>query len=187
MKKIKFPDEFTTKRLILKKHKVSGASAMFSALDSDRRRLGAFLSFVSVTKKLSDQKKYITGAIAKWRRAELFDFGIYERSTGRYMGNIGVHTINWPHECCELGYWIHGDFEGQGFVTEAVTALTARCHKLGFHRVEIRCDPDNTRSSAVAERCGFDYEGRLKENLVIAGKYRDTLIFASVKSRRSAR
>ena len=29
------------------------------------------------------------------------------------MGNLGVHTIAWESRCCELGYWILGDFEGQ--------------------------------------------------------------------------
>ena len=39
------------------------------------------------------------------------------------MGNSGVHIAQWESRCCELGYWILGDFEGQGYMSEAVTAL----------------------------------------------------------------
>lgn len=184
MQKKKFPTEIVTKRLVLKKYKLSMATEMFNALNSDRKRLGKFLSFISATKTLADEKRHITSTNEKWRKAEQFFYSIFEKSSNRYMGNIGVHTINWAHDCCEIGYWIHGDFEGHGYVSEAVTALTSCCYKKGFHRLEIRCQPENVRSIAVAKRCGFIYEACLKENRIMGKTYRDTLVFGKLKPRR---
>ena len=181
MKTRDFPIEIHSKRLILRKHKTRDAVAMFAALDGDRARLGKFLSFVAVTKNLQDQRKFIQSCITKWRRHDGFDFGIYRKSDGVFMGNIGVHSIHWPHQCCELGYWIAASHEGQGFVSEAVKTLTKVCFAAGLHRVEIRCEPSNKRSVAVAERCGFKLEGHLRANRLLFGRYRDTLVFGRIK------
>ncbi len=177
MKPVYLPTEIESKRLILRKHSRRDAKAMFAALDGNRKRLGKFLSFIPLTQTLSDQIKFIQSCVLKWRRRELFDFGIYRRSDGVFMGNIGVHSINWAHECCELGYWIASEHEGCGFVSEAVIALRNVCFAVGLHRIEIRCEPSNKRSTAVAERCGFKLEGHLRQNRVLFGRYRDTLVF----------
>jgi hypothetical protein len=117
-----------------------------------------------------------------WRRRELFDFGIYDKVTGQFMGNLGVHTIAWHHDRCELGYWLSSAFEGQGYMSEAVIELTRVCFATGFKRVEIRCSPENTRSAAVAETCGFELEGHLKKDRMVNGKRHDTLVFGCLKS-----
>jgi ribosomal-protein-serine acetyltransferase len=184
LKPIDFPVEITSKRLILRKHVLRDATMMFAAVDGDRKRLSEFLSFVPATKSVSDQRKFIQSCSLRWRRRELFDYGIYRRSDGVFMGNIGVHSIDWAHECCELGYWVAVAFEGYGYVSEAVHALTKMCFAKGLHRVEIRCEPTNHRSAAVAERCGFKLEGHLLANRLIFGRYRDTLVFGRVRKKR---
>lgn len=42
-------------------------------------------------------------------------------------------------------------------------------------------DPDNFRSSRVLEKIGMTQEGRLRENLIIHGEYRDSLMFSILK------
>lgn len=68
------------------------------------------------------------------------------------MGNLGVHTISWENDRREIGYWILGQFEGQGYMTEAVDAVTAELFRHGFNRVEIRCSSLNSKSAGVPER-----------------------------------
>ena len=182
MKAIKFPVSIETKRLNLRKHSLQVADAMFEALDSDRRRLGRFLAFVALTKTLKEQKAYLRSAAIMWRRGELFDFGIYAKETGQFMGNIGVHTIVWHHDRCELGYWLNSAFEGHGYVTEAVMELTRVCFAKGFKRVEIRCSPENSRSATVAERCGYKLEGHLIKDRLVNAKRHDTLVYGHLNT-----
>lgn len=155
---------------------------MFEALDSDREKLQKFLFFVPLTKSLKDQKAFLRRAAKMWRAGEIFDFGIYDKVTRQFMGNLGVHTIAWHHDRCELGYWLNSSFEGHGYVSEAVIALTRVCFAMGLKRVEIRCSPENTRSAAVAKRCGFKLEGHLKKDRVVNGKRHDTLVYGCLKS-----
>jgi RimJ/RimL family protein N-acetyltransferase len=54
--------------------------------------------------------------------------------------------------------------EGEGFVTEAVTAILGMAFDhMGAHRVSLRTDETNTRSRLVAQRCGFVLEGQLRQ------------------------
>ena len=92
------------------------------------------------------------------------------------MGNLGVHTIAWESRCCELGYWILGDFEGRGYMGEAIIALESVLFELGFQCLEIRCDALNQRSARLPQRLGFQLEATLRTELE-SPAYRDTMVF----------
>jgi ribosomal-protein-serine acetyltransferase len=178
MKPRLFPAKIETRRLIIKKHTVADADAMFKLLDLDRKRLGQFLHFVPLMLSVSDQRKFITRSRREWLSKESFSYGIFLREDGTFIGNIGVHTIHWAHDSFELGYWLGRDFEGHGYISEAVTALAAKGFAMGFHRVEIHCDPRNLKSRKVARRCGFMKEGILRGQRKVGGIYRDTVVFS---------
>ncbi|WP_457355608.1 GNAT family N-acetyltransferase [Roseateles sp. P5_D6] len=113
-------------------------------------------------------------------------FHIYARradgSPGRLLGGTGLHRMDWTVRRFEIGYWIRPEAAGQGHVSEAVRLLTGLAFDvLSARRVEIRCDPRNVRSRAVAERCGFELEGILRnEALGVDGHPRDTCVYARV-------
>lgn len=68
-------------------------------------------------------------------------------------------------------------------MTEAVHAITDFANReLEANRVEIRCDRNNVRSAAVAQRAGFTLEAILrKETVGIDGQLRDTMVFAKIR------
>lgn len=184
MEKKYFPEEIRSDRITLKKHSSEIAQMMFDFVDQDRERLRQFLPWVDLTKTVADEQGYIAMTHRKWTNYEMFDYGIYRIEDDQYMGNVGVHTIAWDHERCEFGYWILGDFQGQGYVSESVRALEKSCFELGFHRIEIHCSSRNMKSAKVPVRCGFALEARLKEDSNESGEKRDTLIFGKVKNPR---
>lgn len=63
----------------------------------------------------------------------------------------------------EIGYWIDKDYQGQGLVTELVNALTRYALiALKAVRVQISTQVENTKSIAVAKRCGYVTEAILR-------------------------
>ncbi len=94
-----------------------------------------------------------------------FFFGIFEKATGAFAGQVYVGPVSWDTPEFEIGYIADVDHEGRGYVTEAVKAV------LGFifadlraHRASIHCGETNLRSLRVAERCGFTLEGHTRED-----------------------
>jgi RimJ/RimL family protein N-acetyltransferase len=87
------------------------------------------------------------------------------KNSSTIVGASGLHPRNWEVPRFEIGYWARTDFAGQGYVTEAVSAITQFAFKtLRAERVEIHCDKDNIRSAAVARRAGFEFEAWLRHN-----------------------
>lgn len=175
------PEEIAGERVILRRHKAELAQTMFDYVNKDRIRLRVHLPWVDSTNSVDDEANFIHFANESWNKFSLFDFGIFRITDGVYMGNIGVHSIDWKNEVCELGYWILGEFEGQGFVTEAVGALEDACFAIGFERVEIRCSSMNFRSASVPLRCNYTMEGCLRGNRIVNGKRVNTFVFSKLK------
>lgn len=77
-------------------------------------------------------------------------------------------------QSCQVGYGLAPDATGKGFMTEALAKVTDIAFaELGLHRIEINILPENTRSIAVARRCGFTHEGVTRHAYRIAGTWRD--------------
>lgn len=157
---------------------------MFSYVEKDRARLEKFLPWVPFIKSAKDEAKFIKSMDKAWGAFSDFDYGIFRKADRLYVGNIGVHSISWKNHVAEIGYWILGDFEGQGYMTEAVRALEGALFKVGFNRVQIRCSTLNARSANVPRACGYTYEGTIRQDALDRGTFRDTLVFSKLKSER---
>ncbi len=183
MEKKHFPESIRSSRVTLKKHSADLAQTMFNYVDQDRERLLEFLPWVKFTNTVQDEINFIKMTHDQWERHEGYGYGIFLNADETYIGNVGVHSISWIGDRCEIGYWILGNFEGHGYMTEATAALTNEAFKLGFNRVEIHCDPANVRSANVPRRLGFLFEAKLKGHTIDhRGMPRDTFIFARLKS-----
>jgi len=97
------------------------------------------------------------------------------------VGCSGFHRVDWSVPKVEIGYWVRTPHSGQGYVTEAVNAITEFAVKhFGAKRAETRMDDRNERSWRVAERCGFTLEGILRHERrrVADGSLGDTRVYA---------
>ena len=165
----------------LKKHDESLAQVMFEYVSKDRERLSKFLPWPPHIKDVDDELNYIKMTHHNWKEFKLFDYGIFNQDD-IYVGNIGAHSIKWEHDVCEIGYWILGDYEGQGLMSKAVRVLEKHLFEVGFNRVQIRCSDLNERSAGVPERCGYFYEGTARMDAFVMGAYRNTKTFSKLRS-----
>lgn len=91
-----------------------------------------------------------------------------------------IGTINFtsfergPFQCCRLGYKLGQKYNGQGLMTEALSAgLRYIFDELNFHRVEANYIPSNKRSEKLLFKLGFTQEGEAKNYLFINGDWQD--------------
>jgi ribosomal-protein-alanine N-acetyltransferase len=73
-----------------------------------------------------------------------------------------------------LGYYALIPHHAQGYMAEGIAlALKVAFTAVHLHRVEVNVQPDNERSSALAQRAGFAHEGFSRRYVKIAGRWRD--------------
>lgn len=64
----------------------------------------------------------------------------------------------------EIGYGIEKEYEGKGYMTEAVTAMSVwASNQEGVLRVEAETDPDNIASQKVLQKSGYVPSGIIGE------------------------
>jgi RimJ/RimL family protein N-acetyltransferase len=86
-------------------------------------------------------------------------FLVFERTDGepQLVGSCGLGRR--PSGAVEMGYWIARPFWGNGFATEACTALIQIARTLGFPSLEGSHFLDNPASARVLEKLGFEALG----------------------------
>lgn len=111
------------------------------------------------------------------------------RHDGCLVGAITLDNIRrGPAQQGTLGYWIGQSFARQGYMREAITALRHYAFTvLDLSRLEAACLPENTPSRGVLERAGFKYEGVAQAYLQINGRWRNHVLYASLRSDRRGR
>ena len=81
-----------------------------------------------------------------------------------------------------IGYIFNKKHWGKGYATEVTRALVDFGFKeLGVHRIYATTDVDNIASKRVLEKAGMVLEGRLREDMIIHDRYRDSLILGILK------
>ena len=89
---------------------------------------------------------------------------------GAHIGNIGLHRRG-TADSIEIGYWLHVDHTGHGYITEASEALTTLAFEQpGIERVAIHHDRANVASGAVPRRLGFTLEREVTKELQAPGE-----------------
>lgn len=105
---------------------------------------------------------------------------IFDKNTNDFIGATGFHHIDWDVPCAETGYWIRKKYSGQGYMTEAINAVTRYSFNvLNLKRLAITCDVDNVRSKKIPERLGYRFESQMKLNRIkpVTGEAIDTLVY----------
>lgn len=119
---------------------------------------------------------------ATWPRLDL-GLAIESRREGVVIGSIALHLRDANNLTAEFGYCLRRDHWGQGVVTEAAQRLLSLGFEtFGLHRIIATCDVRNTGSYRVMEKLGMRREGRLLQDRRIKGEWRDTYLYALLRS-----
>ena len=101
---------------------------------------------------------------------------------GEAIGEIGLEEIK-PKLRAELYYWIGKNYQGKGFITEAIKLISKYAFKKhGLRRIEAYGRMHNKASARVLEKSGFKREGVLRKRTLRYGKYYDDFIYAKIKN-----
>lgn len=107
---------------------------------------------------------------------------------GRVIGDVFFSIKSTANATGEIGWALHPDFAGRGYMTEAAAAvLDIAFDELGLHRVRAELDPRNDASAALCTRLGMRAEAHFVEDLWFKGGWADTAIYAILDREWAAR
>jgi RimJ/RimL family protein N-acetyltransferase len=182
------PERLVTPRLLLRVPRAGDGMVIWTLIRDSFDRLQPWMEFAKTLPTPDESEAFVQEASRSFDAGEELTYMIWRREDGVFMGNTGLHHIDWGVPRLEIGYWLGSMYEGHGYVTETVRALANMAFtQLRAVRLEIRCDARNARSAAVPPRCGFTLEATLRrERRDNAGALSDTLIFARLHDERFA-
>ena len=103
-------------------------------------------------------------------------------ASGRLVGDVTLFFHSAHHAGGEIGYAFNPDVAGQGYATEACTAVLNLAFDefdgLGLHRVVARMDARNTDSVRLAARLGMRPEAHHRSSEMFKGQWADVLVYA---------
>lgn len=105
------------------------------------------------------------------------------REDARLIGAITLDNIRrGPSQSAQVGYWVGPDFARQGYMSEALAAVTGYGFvSLDLSRIEAACLRENTASRGLLEYAGFGYEGVARAYLQIDGRWRDHVLYSMLR------
>ena len=100
-------------------------------------------------------------------------FTIYERATGRAIGNCGLHEVDLANRRTVVGIMIgEPDARGRGYGTEAMRLLLDYAFTvLGLHSVMLTVFEYNHAGLRCYEKVGFRESGRRRESRWYNGRF----------------
>lgn len=103
-------------------------------------------------------KEWLSGAIEKNKDGKQWQFTIFDKQTGEFIGMGGVHEIDTSTP--ELGIWTKESSWGNGYGREAIAAAIEWARQnLSFDYLKYPVDEDNIPSRKIAEANGGVVEG----------------------------
>ena len=104
---------------------------------------------------------------------------------GRFVGQLTLGNIIWGSlRQAYIGYWIDQSVAGRGITPTAVAMMTDYAlEQAGLHRIEVNIRVENQASIRVAEKLGFQFEGRRPRYLHIDGDWRDHNVYVMTAER----
>jgi RimJ/RimL family protein N-acetyltransferase len=177
----RFPDipSLETPRLRLRKLILADAADTFAyASDPEVAR---YVRFV-VHKSIADSEQFISRIIQQYVTGAEPVWGVELKATATIVGSIGFVKWDRDNRRIELGYALGRPWWGQGIAPEAVaTIVEFTFAQTNVNRIEAFCFAEHSASARVLEKCGFQFEGVLRQYEEIKGCRPDLKVYSKLR------
>ena len=169
-----------TQRLLLRKFDYTDADDMLKYWVSDPAIQSMYCEPVYATQ--AEVKNLLGKYIDSYQNGDSYRWAVILKDTGECIGQIAYFLVDCNNHFAEIEYCIGSKFQRNGYATEATRAVI----KYGFeainlHKVQICHNSINKASEKVIKKCGFVYEGTLRDFFYMDGVYADRLYYSVLR------
>lgn len=173
--------EIETNRLILRPFRYSDDDDMIKYWISDPKIQSLYSEPIYSTK--SEVKELLDQYISSYQKDDYYRWAIIEKQSQSCIGQIAIFLVDNKNHFCEIEYCIGSRFQRNGFASEATKVIiNFGFSSVNFHKIQLCHKDNNIASKGVIQKCGFTYEGTLRDYFFIDGKYVSRLYYSMLKS-----
>lgn len=136
-----------------------------------------------------EERKYIEMLIASKtdRVFSMFDAASSTDDEASYVGQCSVNQIYWPARNGRVFLVVRSAMQRRGYGAAALDALIDRAFgELDLHKLWLIVRRDNRKSQAMYLRAGFEFEGVLRDEYCVGGRFFDMVRMGIVRAPPSA-
>ena len=170
-----------TERLILRRFRYSDNEAMLKNWIADEKIQSMYSEPTYTTIEAINEllKKYIDS----YENSDYYRWAIILKDSGECIGQIAYFLVDTKNNFAEIEYCMGSDFQCKGLATEATKAVIEYgFSKINLHKVQICTKTINIPSQKVIEKCGFHYEGTLRDYFYMNGEYVGRLYYSILET-----
>ena len=169
-----------TERLILRKFSYNDDDSMLKYWISDPNIQSLYSEPIYTNKQ--EVKGILDKYLSSYEKNDYYRWAIISKELDECIGQIAYFLVDSKNHFAEIEYCIGSKFQCKGFATEATKAVIEfGFHEMNLHKVQISTKSINTQSKRVIEKCGFTYEGTLRDYFYTDDQYVGRLFFSILR------
>ena len=158
----------------------SDARSIFE--NANDKNVSLYMGHMPYPYRLKDAGKFICRVQKVTKNKTGYRFGIEDKVTGKIIGSIGADNVDRQNKNVMIGYWLGKKYWHQGFCGEAVNLfLKFLFEKIKVNMVYAYAMKPNVASQKLLLKCGFRYDGKIRQRYLRKGKYLDSLCYTILK------
>lgn len=169
-----------TERLTLRRFKYEDWDSMLKNWAGDEAVQSMYSEPTYTTKEAVTEllDKYI----GSYEKEDYYRWAVTPKNSDECIGQIAYFLVDSKNHFAEIEYCIGKEFQCKGYATEATKAVIAYgFDEINLHKVQICTKTINKPSKRVIEKCGFTYEGTLRDYFYMNGEYVGRLYFSILR------
>jgi len=161
-----FEERLETEHLVLRPYQEGDENDFMRLIQENASVLDpAFGGRLARVHALEDARVQVKQLRTAWDNRRYFDFGVWEKESGLYIGNIALKNLDHKIPKAEMGLYFSAWPESRDAVQEAIQqTLQFAFEIVGLNKVYIRCTSTNNFYGEIAQECGFILEGVLRSD-----------------------